>query len=656
MAMTGVPTRFSVRDRRRKTNVRMLFPCRFRAKVVLLFLLLGVGLYANSLSNPFHYDDLHSVRYNPHIRRLDAVPAFFLDPGTFSGRLEGFMFRPVLLVTYALNYAIHGQQVEGYRWVNLLLHIGCTLLFYRLCQQIGADAPASWAAALLFLLHPLHAEPVNYISARSDLLVSFLYLLAMVLSWPQSACAAARSGAQGRTQQPSDDPAVYGAAQEGAPRAARSWRRWWAVPVFGAALLTKSVAITFPVVLALATWSSLGWTQLRRDRVYYAVLCVPVLAYLVLIWSNRFLPRSLASMPRTLDAQLWTQIKALIYYLRLAVFPVGLTVEHPFTVSSQPLDPVVITAALLVVSLMALALILHARLVVLGLLVFGVVLLPASLMPLNILVSERRVYLALGGLLLVAGWIWQTFSRQRRRAAVSGILWLALLLVLAWQRNQTWSSDIRIWTEAVERGPYMHRSRVNLGLAYERAGKLDVALEHLHVGLQLRDDHGESWVAVGNIQRALGRTEQAEAAYQRALILQPALAGVYHNLANIEFVDRGTVETALPLYEKALDLDPHLVQARNNYGQALEVLGQFEAAYVQYRRAVQDSLYWVHPRDPELGGAWYNLARLLDRKGDHKAALYAYRSAHTILRAAPEFAAYAAAAQNAIARLEDAGP
>ena len=64
-----------------------------------------VVVYANSLDNAFQYDDRHSIVENPHLRALDNIPAFFSHPEYFSRDADKAMYRPLLLVTFALNYA-----------------------------------------------------------------------------------------------------------------------------------------------------------------------------------------------------------------------------------------------------------------------------------------------------------------------------------------------------------------------------------------------------------------------------------------------------------------------------------------------------------------------------------------------------------------------
>ncbi|SVD62672.1 uncharacterized protein METZ01_LOCUS415526, partial [marine metagenome] len=124
--------------------------------------------FSNSLGGPFHYDDLHSVQYNPHIRSLSWIPTFYVDPSTFSGQARGFMYRPLLLTTFASDYALWGQNATAFRVGNLAIHIAAAAAFGVLSCLLLRSTLAATVISLIFLVHPLHGEVVNYISARSD--------------------------------------------------------------------------------------------------------------------------------------------------------------------------------------------------------------------------------------------------------------------------------------------------------------------------------------------------------------------------------------------------------------------------------------------------------------------------------------------------------
>ena len=106
-----------------------------------------VAIYANSLSGSFHYDDFHSLVWNPHIRDLQSIPAFFADPGLFSADPDKAMFRPLLLVSYGVNYALGGYEVAGYHLFNLLVHLVCVLLIWHIAAPLGRIGALVSAAA-----------------------------------------------------------------------------------------------------------------------------------------------------------------------------------------------------------------------------------------------------------------------------------------------------------------------------------------------------------------------------------------------------------------------------------------------------------------------------------------------------------------------------
>lgn len=583
---------------------------RTAARAALCLGLLGLGLYWSALDNPFHYDDRHSIQYNPHIRSLRNLPAFFTDPATFSSNAAGYMYRPLLLTSYALGYAAAGLDLRLLHLVNLALHVGCACLVLLLAQRLTGRRTVGWVAGLLMLLHPLHAEPVNYISARSDLLVTLLYLgaLALLLARRRAASAGA----------------------------------------YAAALLAKELAITFPAVALACTWR-------RRRWPFLAVVAALSLAYLAVIACNRFLAASASKAPRGLWVNAWTQAKSFAYYLWLFAAPVRLTVEHAFTVST-PGAAASWAGAGLVASLAYLAWRGRRHPTGQGMAWFLVVLLPVTLLPLNIMVAERRMYLASPGLVLGAAWAWDAWMGRHWRRRVAAAALAVTMAILCLQRSAVWGDDVRLWQEAVERSPHMHRARLNLALAYDARGLTGPALEQLQAGLAIEPDFADGWVLLGNLRRDQGDLAAAAAAYRHALSLDPGLAGAYHNLANVEHEAGGPVEAAIPLYEKALALDPHLSQARNNLGQAYDSTGRPAEALQQYELAVADLQGWEGPADPELGGTWYNLARAAEGLGQLERAAEAYRRAQALLATEPRYAAYAKEAGRGWRRLGGGAP
>src|SRR5438093_1825258 len=164
---------------------------RFTASFAALLALGIVASYSNSLGIGFYFDDRYGILSNPAIRSFGNVPSFFTDPHAFWTDRTQADVRPVLLITYALNYAISGLAPWSYHVFNLILHFIAALLVFVLVRDHlwwpatdrgpsgEARIPAA-AAALFFALAPLNSQPVNYVWARSALLCVTLYLGALL--------------------------------------------------------------------------------------------------------------------------------------------------------------------------------------------------------------------------------------------------------------------------------------------------------------------------------------------------------------------------------------------------------------------------------------------------------------------------------------------
>lgn len=146
-----------------------------------LLLLVTTSVYVNSLGNAFQYDDEHLLTRNQSVRGLANIPAFF-DPGMFSRNPGSEMYRPLVLVSYALNYNLGGYDVREYHFFNLLVHTVCGCLVYgALSQLFGGNREVAFLDALLFAIHPVTTEPVNYISSRSESMAVLFVLLRLSL-------------------------------------------------------------------------------------------------------------------------------------------------------------------------------------------------------------------------------------------------------------------------------------------------------------------------------------------------------------------------------------------------------------------------------------------------------------------------------------------
>src|SRR6185503_12829514 len=136
--------------------------------------------YANSLSTPFQFDDFGAIETEVARQSAPQVTATVAQP---SVQVAG---RPIVRLSFALNYAWGGRDVTGYHVFNIAVHIVCTLLFFFLVRytlmrwatgdwQQSAFRVALWSAPI-WALHPLNTGSVTYVSARSESRMAMWYL------------------------------------------------------------------------------------------------------------------------------------------------------------------------------------------------------------------------------------------------------------------------------------------------------------------------------------------------------------------------------------------------------------------------------------------------------------------------------------------------
>jgi hypothetical protein len=150
-----------------------------------IYCALAVGLsavivYANALGNDFVLDDIRLIRDNLRIRSLANVPHLFVSSYWDLNGPQA-LYRPLVLATYAVNYATHGLSTYGYTAVNIALHGAVSLLLFQLVRGIGGSLFAAGVTGIAFAVHPVHTEAVTGISGRPELLAAFFSLLAIHL-------------------------------------------------------------------------------------------------------------------------------------------------------------------------------------------------------------------------------------------------------------------------------------------------------------------------------------------------------------------------------------------------------------------------------------------------------------------------------------------
>ena len=143
--------------------------------IFVLLALLAVLPYGNALQNGFAFDDEPVIQRNPVVTDgvdLTRILASPVPPGD--------LYRPLTVLTFAVNERLSPGRAASFHAVNLLLHAAVTLLVFAIAVRLFASARVAAIAAALFAVHPIHTEAVTNIVGRAELLAALFGLLALV--------------------------------------------------------------------------------------------------------------------------------------------------------------------------------------------------------------------------------------------------------------------------------------------------------------------------------------------------------------------------------------------------------------------------------------------------------------------------------------------
>jgi len=551
------------------------------AYACLLVVLAAAGAYANTLDAGFHFDDSHHIVANPFLRHARFAGEYFSRPELFSALGGHRMYRPLVLLSFHVNYSWGGYVPLVWRLTAIALHCICAtgvfLTFRTVAGRLGLRPRASrdlgaLVAALFFALHPAFTETVDYASARSSLLATLFVLWAFHLHH----LAQSRGGL------------VRLALWTGS------------LALFAAGLLSKEIAIVFPALLIASAF--------LQKRGYAPVLPSVLVAALYLYVRQVLLGAAVVDFEARADAMaladpgsggarpvlfnLYTQARVIAAYLGLFAYPTGFCVHRDVRVSQTPFEPGVIGGALLIAGLLWLAWRARKRnpCLSLGIVWFFVALAPtSSVIPLNQVMNEHRLYLPGVGLALAVGAaLRRVLARPRPWVLPAGACAAALLVALTLERNEDWRDPVRLWRSAVEVSPTSDGAWNSLGVELRMRGRYEEALDAFRRAMRL-DPH--SWSAVFN---------------QGTLYLQRAR----------DDGDAADLERARRWLEKSLEVDPGSERSRWYLAETLFEMGRKDEA----ERAFL-ALAGLNARLFEM--TRYPLARIaLDRGDAAKAGAY----------------------------------
>lgn len=515
-------------------------PSRWSRHPSLLAAAVAFLVYLPSVRGGFLYDDQSLIVDNRAIRDpWPPGPLFRSDPA-----------RPVLSLTWAVNYAVSGLEPWSYHLVNVGIHAGNAALLASLFAWMAARAgraqpgPAALLGACLFAATPMAAETVAYVSSRSTALAALFMLMSLRLAVPALE--------------------TFSAARLAA-----------ALGLFALAAATKEDAAALPLLLLLLDYFFVAGRRAsevwRRARVHAGFLLLPLLGLAARrAATGAWLPAPVLDRGR----YLLTQAAAFPLYLLRALVPVDPAFYRGHPPAPWPLDVPTAAGVLFAIALAVAAVVWRRRFAdwVFAAAWMAACLLPSSsIVPLKEMVVDHRAYLGGAGLAYALA---QALWRPGRGPALAALVVLFALGSVRYER--VLADPVLAWEDAVRRAPRSGEAQRALGEAYAQRG--DARAEgafHAAVGADPRD--GRSWANLGAFYVERGRLREAEQAMRRAALAFPADARIHDNLGMI-LQALGREQEAMRAYEAAAAAMPPLAQPRIRLAALLIEQGQRDRA------------------------------------------------------------------------------
>ena len=535
------------------------------AAVLLIFSQVGSHSYIN-------FDDWDYVGENPAVLSgitWEGVKFAFTTKMTAN-------WHPITWLSHMLDVALFGENPGAMHLVSLWMHAANSMLVFLLLRYLTGALWRSAAVALLFAVHPLHVEPVAWLSDRKDLVSTLFWLLTALTygHWVKL----------GRV----------------------SWQ-WFALAHVWAALATmsKPTTVTLPfTLLLLDLWPLGGLLEEPAKRVvekagFFLLAAVQSVVTFII---QRDLGATQALPDADFTRKFANAITSYGVYLWQTLAPHNLTPMYPFPERIEPLPLAAAALALISISVFAVSRIGRQPYLAAGWFWYLGVLAPMiGVVQVGIQAhADRYTYVALIGIFWMVVWGlhdwlgeagWQS-SAWRGAAAIA----CAVLMWQSYAQAALWVDDRTLFghTLAVTKRNRLANSIV--GLSFLRAKNFDESEKHLRAALEIDPKFMPAYRHMAELLYAKDQPEEALKLLDKAVALEPRGTVTYYN-RGIVLKALGRKAEALADLEKAikLGLEPDQAKRANlEAGLIKSGEGKYPEALAFFKEAMEiDPFYYL---------------------------------------------------------------
>lgn len=555
---------------------------------ICLIIVLCLAAYFNSLFNQFTYDDNVIIVDNYLFRNFENLPRLF--SGAYFNYAQEVTYRPIVTISYLVDYVIWGLRPFGYHLTNLLLHILTAITVYFLLKVVVGDTYmrplrnyiAFWGA-MLFAVFPINTEAVNAIAFREDLIATLFYLIGLLFYIKSSV-----GNAYMRSL------------------------RILSVLCYLIAMFAKEMAVTLIIVILMydVLMSSkpvrkayIGYLQnIKKNIGRYALYYVALIFYLAVRFIILKNPDegTVKYIGENFFVNVLTMIKILGSYLLQILIPTGLSADYTFRPIESPFNLSFLISLIFIVTIVFIGIIFRKKNPIISFFIFFffIGLLPVmNFVPISNPRADRYLYLISISYcsilsMLIIGAICESTTHKRifgdRKFLTRGLMGfiVILYLILTIQRNSIWRDDITLWDNTLKNFPNSKRANANLGREYLKKGELKLALEKLQKAVVLGENNYMAYVNLGIVYSQLEQYDNAIEALKKAVKIFPNYDKTHNTLGNL-YIKKKEFNKALESYQKAVKINPEFAEAYCNMGNAYMELRRYKEAEASYNKALE---------------------------------------------------------------------
>jgi len=568
--------------------------------IIILFLFLLVFCaYSTNYKASWHFDDYPNLVDNPRIhvkdltfKNLKGALFAMYGNGEYPGKR---LFRPVPMLTFALNWYIGKDNVFGYHIVNNAIHMATTFFLFLTVLNLlkspnlklkyqGSEYLIAFLSAIFWAVNPIQTQAVTYLVQRMAsfgamfyIIGIYFYLKARISSSVYQRC-------------------IFIAG---------------CLLSFVLSLGSKENTVTFPIAVAMIEilfFQDLKDRNTKRKVVgavtISGIIMVAILTILYIKGTIPHLFKGYENRMFTMRERLMTEPRIIIYYLSQIFYPIAsrFSLVHDIKISTTLFKPWTTMPSIFIIILLlgiGFSQIIKRPIIALSIFFYFMNhIIESTAIPLELFFEHRNYLPSLFLFFPVSvGLIWLVNYFKKKNLLLQKLLVVSIAgVILSFcagtiVRNRAWATEKSLWEDCIAKAPGMARPYHNLAYYhYQKIGDKDKAMALYKTSLTKKFTyskvaHALTYNCMATIYFDKGDYKNSTKCLRKALEINPDYQNALYNMTLL-YVRTGRFSKALESADKLLSQDKRSSDFLQTKAFVLLTAGRFDAAISNLKSAL----------------------------------------------------------------------